>query len=211
MSSRHEDRSRAKGAAHRAGRRPTGFTLIEVLLIVVILGIAGTLVIPSMSQAGVLRVQAAVRTAVADIAYLQSEAIAFQSRRAIWFGKIAVWNEETSAWDYVDGNGYVMAEVRGPELTLATDALPDPDAPDRPFFRDFSQGQYGDAALADPDFNETDLLIFDELGGPVAELDGPDPGDGGTLTISGSGSTFELRVEAYTGRVVVSKTEEPND
>ncbi len=185
-----------------------GFTLIEVLLVVVLLGIAGVLVIPSMSQAGVLRVQASVRTVVADITFLQSEAVAFQGRRAIWFGKVPRWDESGGVWTFVDGNGYVMAEVTGPTLDLTTNALPDPDRPDRPLARNFDEANYAGAALGNIDFNGGSLLIFDELGGPVRDLDGPEPGDTGSVTISGSGSVFRVNVEAYTGRVTVTKTQD---
>jgi prepilin-type N-terminal cleavage/methylation domain-containing protein len=193
-----------RGLARRA------FTLIEVLLVVAILGIAGVLVIPSMSQVGVLRVQAAVRTAVADITYLQSDAVAFQSRRAIMFGVVPRKNALSGLWEFVNGNGYSLAEVRGPVLDLDTDAIMDPDEPNRPYGRDFDLPEYGGAQLADPAFNGTALLIFDELGGPVAELDGPDPGNGGTFTLRGSGSTFLITVQAYTGRVRVTRTEDEN-
>lgn len=195
-----------RAAPPRAGSRPRGFTLIEVLLIVALLGIAGVLVIPSMNQAGALRVQAGVRTLVSDISFLQAEAIAFQSRRAIWFGKVARLNAETGAWEFVDGNGYTMAEVTGPELTLSTNFLTDPDDPRRPFFRDFSGGDYGGAIISNARFNGGELLIFDEIGGTVAELDGPDPGEGGEVTIEGSGSQFIVSVQPYSGRVIVTRT-----
>ncbi len=185
-----------------------GFTLIEVLLVVVLLGIAGVLVIPSMSQVGVLRVQASVRTVVADITFLQSEAVAFQGRRAIWFGKVPRWDEAGGAWTFIDGNGYVMAEVTGPSLDLTANALPDPDRPERPLARNFDEPGYAGAALGDIDFNGGALLIFDELGGPVRDLDGPEPGDTGSITITGSGSVFRVNVEAFTGRVTVTKTQD---
>lgn len=189
-----------------APRRGGGFTLIEVLMIVVVLGIAGVMVVPSMSQTGVLRVQAAVRTLVSDISLMQSEAVAFQERRAVWFGIVPRFNTDTGVWEFVEGNGYTMAAVTGPELTLTADALIDPDVRARPMGRDFSSGEFGEATLSDVDFNGGDLLIFDELGGPVAELDGPDPGTGGTLNLNGSGATFRIDVQAFTGRVVVTKT-----
>jgi type II secretory pathway pseudopilin PulG len=196
----------------KAGRRARGFTLIEVLLIVALLGIAGVLVIPSMNQAGALRVQAGVRTLVSDISFLQAEAIAFQSRRAIWFGKVGRLNPDTGAWEFIDGNGYTMAEVTGPELTLSTNALTDPDDPRRPFFRDFSGGEYGGAVIGNAQFNGGELLIFDEIGGTVAELDGPEPGDGGEVTIEGSGSQFVVSVQPYSGRVIVTRTRDlPED
>ena len=64
------------------------FTLVELLIAVTVMGIAGALVIPSMSQVGALRGQTAVRTIVADITYAQSEALAHQRRYVIVFGQI---------------------------------------------------------------------------------------------------------------------------
>lgn len=189
--------------------RRRGFTLIEVMLIVVMLGIAGVLVIPSMSQTNVLRVQSTVRTLVADVAFLQSDAVAYQSRRAIVFGVVPVKNAD-GVWEFAEGNGYTLAEVRGAELDLATDAMLDPDDPSRPFGRDFSEAEFAGAVLSTPSFNGGNMLIFDELGGPVAELEGPDPGDGGTVQIAGSGSTFRIEVQAYTGRVRVTRIADEN-
>lgn len=194
----------------RAGRStsPVGFTLIEVLIVVVVLGIAGALVIPSMSQTGVLRIQAAVRTMIADITYAQGEAMAFQARRAIWFGKVPRWDGTSKAWEFVDGNGYTMAEVTGPNLNLVTNAMMDPDNLSRPLGRNFDDARFGGAVISSPVFNSTALLIFDELGGTVADLDGPDPGTGGSVTISGSGAVFRVDVQAYTGKVTVTKTQD---
>lgn len=184
----------------------TGFTLIEVLLVVVLLGIAGVLVIPSMSQAGVLRVQSSVRTLVSDVAFLQSDAVAYQSRRAIVFGVVPRYEAASDSWTFVEGNGYTLAEVRSAELNLETDALPDPDDPMRPYGRDFDRAEFGGATIFDAGFNGGSILIFDELGGPVAELDGPEPGNGGSVFISGSGAVFRVDVQAYTGRVRVTRT-----
>lgn len=188
----------------RASGLRRAFTLIEVLIVVVLLGLAAVLVIPSMTQTGVLRIQAAVRTLVADITFVQGDALAYQTRRAIWFGKVPV-RDPDGGWTFADGNGYTVCEVRGAEIDLATDFLPDPEAPTRPLGRDFDRGDFGGATLTAVDFNGADLLIFDELGGPVAELDGPDPGVGGSLRINGSGAKFVLSVEAYTGRVTVTR------
>lgn len=66
-----------------------GYTLIELVITLALLGIAGTMVIPAMTQSGVLRTQAAVRTIVADITFLQGDALAYQERRAIWFNRYA--------------------------------------------------------------------------------------------------------------------------
>ncbi len=189
----------------------SAFTLIEVMVVVVLLGIAGVLVIPSMSQTNVLRVQSTVRTLVADVAFLQADAVAYQSRRAVVFGVVPRKNADSGAWEFVVGNGYTLAEVRGAALDLATDAMTDPDDPSRPFGRDFSEAKYAGAVLSDPLFNATPMLIFDELGGPVAELQGPDAGNGGSVRISGSGAAFRIDVQAYTGRVRVTKIADIGD
>ncbi len=187
------------------------FTLIEVLIVVVVLGVAGALVIPSMSSTGVLRVQAAVRTLVADMVFVQSDALAYQTRRVIWFGKVAVLDQDSGIWSFVDGNGYVIAQVNGPVVDLATDTMADPDNPNRPFSRDFDQGRYGAATIGDADFNNGTMLIFDELGGPIAELEGDNPGIGGRVQITGSGSVFRIDVAPYTGRITVTRLEDVNN
>jgi len=191
----------------QALKRSGGFTLIEVLLTVVVLGIAGALVIPAMTQTGVLRVQAAVRTLVADITYVQADAIAFQSRRAIWFGKVPRWDSDAGAWAYVDGNGYVAAEVNGPTLDLTVNAMVNPDARASPLARDFDSGQFGGARLQSAQFNSTSVLIFDELGGPVEDLTGPSPGAGGSVEILSPDASFVITVSPLTGRVGVSRAD----
>lgn len=198
--------ARASLLRARGGMRH-GFTLIELLVTITVLGIAGALVIPSMTQTGVLRVQAAVRTLVADITFVQADAIAFQSRRAIWFGKVAQKNPDSGAWEYVDGNGYVVAEVNGPSLDLATDAMVNPDDQVSPFGRNFGNGEFGQAVIETPSFNDDSLLIFDELGGPVSTLTGPEAGEGGSVHVVSPDSDFTVTVAPITGRVGVQRVD----
>ena len=179
-----------------------GVTLIEVSVLVVVIGLIAALSVPSMQQTGVMQVRTAARTLVSDIAFAQSDAMAYQSRRAIWFGKVPRL-DASGVWTYVDGNGYTVVEVDGPTLDLATDAMFDPESPDRPFGRDFDEGRYGGARITGVTSDTSDLLIFDELGGPVADLDGPDPGTGASVTIQGAGQTVTVDVQPFSGRVTV--------
>ncbi|MCA9311519.1 MAG: prepilin-type N-terminal cleavage/methylation domain-containing protein [Phycisphaerales bacterium] len=221
---RREARAPRREAAHPSTQRRSGvtgrcnpgdrrrrarvraFTLIELLITVAVLGLAGALVIPAMTSTGVLRVQSAVRTLVADMTYAQGDAMAFQARRAIWFGKVP--RRVNGNWTVVDGNGYVVAEVNGAELNLDTDVMFDPSDPSRPLGRDFDDDNYGGATITNVNFNDDVLLIFDEVGGPVAELDGPDPGNGGSLQVQGMDSTFIVTVLPFTGRITVQRTED---
>jgi prepilin-type N-terminal cleavage/methylation domain-containing protein len=182
------------GPAQAARRR--GYTLLELLVVVTVLGIAGALVIPSMSQTGVLRVHAAVRTIVSDITFAQSDALTYQKRRAIIFTPSA--------------NSYVLTEVNGPTIDPVADALYEEDGPGQRYRVVLDTLRYNGAQIQAAAFdNASTTLIFDELGGPVQTPQGNTPGTGGTVTITGSGQTFVLTVEAYTGRVTVQRTTGP--
>lgn len=181
-----------------------GLTLIELLVTVTVLSIAVALVIPSVSQTGVLRVQAAVRTVASDIANAQTEAMAYQTRRALYFGAVA----SDDGAKYEAGNGYVVVEPTGE--TLGIDSLQDyvlfmPEEQGRPFVRDFSDSRFGGAQIVEAEFNGEPYLVFDELGGPLSSLGSLEPGSGGTITIEALqyGIAYEISVEGMTGRVDV--------
>jgi prepilin-type N-terminal cleavage/methylation domain-containing protein len=167
-------------ASRRSAAR--AYTLIEVLVVVTVLGIAAAMIVPSMDSAGVLRVQAAVRTVVADLTFAQSDALAFQNGRAVVF--------------YPDENRYVICEVRGTTI--------DPDN-DRISESRFNASRFGDSRIHGARFGDGSTLIFDEMGGPVTEAGGNVPAPNGTITINGSRQRFEITVEGYTGRVTVRR------
>ncbi|MEO1129637.1 MAG: prepilin-type N-terminal cleavage/methylation domain-containing protein [Planctomycetota bacterium] len=188
-----------------------GLTLVELLVTITVLSVAALLVIPSMSQTGVLRIQAAVRTITSDIAFAQTEAMAFQSRRGIYFGVTPVDEAGTA---FASGNGYVVCEPTGSELT--TDNVQQymlylPEDPSKPFARTFDNEMlYGGAEIESAEFDGGSALFFDELGGPLAALDSTEPGSGGVIRIVAEdfGLEYELTVEAMTGRVDVNRVDD---
>lgn len=191
----------------RRNSKTLGFTLVEVLVTVVVLSIATVLVIPSMNSTGILRVQSAVRQTVADITFAQSDAMAYQSRRAIWFQRVPV-DPYATPWQFTVGNGYTLAEITGPLLDLNSHAMYHPDNLVGPYSRNFADDRYGGARITASLFDGDGLLIFDELGGPVKELTSEEPSEGGFVEITGGSNdewVFRVRVAPMTGRVVVER------
>ena len=191
---------------HRITR---GYTLLEILVVVVVLGIAGALVIPSMGQTGVLRVQASVRMIVADMTFAQADAVAYQDRRAIVFVPADLVPAPTGGMRPREGtNTYGVYDVSGPTLS-ANDLLFDASRGTGRMETNLNEARYGGAFVRSAVFDGDTTLIFDEMGGPVQDLTGGAPSSGGRVRVEGSGSVFEIRVEAYTGRVTVEQISSP--
>lgn len=203
--------SRRIRAAGRCRSARAGITLIEVLITVTVLGIAGALVIPAMSQVDVLKAQAAVRTLVADITFAQADAAATQERRVLLFG--AVSQNGPGGWEIQEGHGYtIFAPPFGAaEVSLAFDAMLDPENPGRAISRNFNGEVLSGGTLTNVAFDceaqqGYQSLIFDEFGGPVRDLTSDTPSEGGSLVVMGRIADYRIDVQPITGRVVVTRT-----
>ncbi len=175
---------------HRApGSR--GYTLVEILVVVTIMGLSAAMVIPSMAQAGTFRVRSALRTLVADITFAQSDAMAFQQGRAVVF--------------YPEENRYVVVRVTGPVLDPVNDALYDPSREDDIMGMDFDDERFGGARMTSALFDGESVLIFDELGAPVTEPQGTTPSSGGMITIEGDGEEYWIAVDGFTGHITTGR------
>ncbi len=194
------------------GVRAGGFTLIEMLITVTVLAIAVAVVIPEMSQTGVIRVQSAVRTITSDIAIAQTEAMAYQTHRALYFGVIRAPGDELA---YEEGNGYGVFEPTTEDLTLdnmAAYSLYMPEKRGQPYIRTFAGAQnFGGARIEDASFDGEPVLKFDELGGPVSSVSSGDPSNGGSVVVRSDAYkiAYRISVEAMTGRTTVERMDEP--
>lgn len=177
-------------------RAPRGYTLIEVLIVVTIMGILGAMVIPALGQTHVLRTQAVVRAVVADITYAQSDALAYQRGRAVIFEP--------------DENRYTLAEVNGQVIDPVADALFDPRRPDDRYVVDLDDDdRFAGARFENIDLNGGNVLIFDEIGGPTPAGDDGSLSTGGSLDIvGGTGRRFRISISAFTGRVRVQEIDD---
>jgi len=169
------------------------YTLIEILMVITIMGIAGALIIPAMGSTGVLKVQGALRQIVSDITFAQSDAVALQEKRAIVFDPA--------------NSKYTLVQVPGNTIDLVANTMYDSSRPDGKWVVDFTREQrFGDARITAANFgNNSPNLIFDGLGGVLADPSSNNPGTGGTVHVTGSGAAWTMTVEAFTGRVTVAQ------
>lgn len=167
------------------------FTLVEVLVVIALLGVAGALVIPQMGSVGVLRIQSAIRQIVSDLTFAQSDAIAFQQRRAVVFD--------------VEHSQYSLVAIPGTRLEPATNTMYDPSKPNGKYVVTIGGELSGGATITSASFNGVATLIFDDMGAPAADVTGDAPGLGGTIRISGQDQVYDIVVEPYTGRITVRK------
>jgi len=182
---------------HSAPRR--SYTLIELLIVVALLGIAGTLVIPHMVGADSMKVQAAVRQLIGDLSFAQSDALAHQEYRRVHF--------------YPDGRGYCIVRVDDTDYAAVfdegtADYISDPLA---------SMGELGRYIVnfaADKRFEMVSVgtvsidgggqdIVYDPLGGTI--MAGGLPGTGGTIDLVAGEDTYRITVAPFTGKLSVSK------
>lgn len=184
---------RTLSAARRA------YTLIEVLIVVAILGLAAAVLIPSMSGRGDFDTQAAVRALISDISFAQSDALANQSFRRIHF--------------YEGGTGWCLVKLAEDELAQdfdpeTADFVVDPlkgAARGGTYAIDFVQDdRYASVRVegVSIDGGKRDIT-FDELGGTVTS--GGLPGRGGTLILRSPDAAYRLEIAPVTGKVRVTR------
>lgn len=166
-----------------------GYTLVEMLIVIGILGFSAAMVIPSMGSVGVLRIQSAVRSVVADITYAQMDALAYQELRAVVFDE--------------DANMYTLTRVPAGAIDPDADALFEAKGPDQRYRVLLDEDRFGGSFLRDIDLNGGSAIIFDEMGAPIAAPASATLSDGGSVQIQGPSSRFRIDIAAFTGRVTV--------
>jgi prepilin-type N-terminal cleavage/methylation domain-containing protein len=160
--------------------RRTAFTLIELLIVVIIMGIAAAIVVPMTSQANPLRLQALARQVVADVMQVQSDSIALQRAHAITFSS----------------TGYVIAPITGSTVESGADVVVQ-----RAVGGTGSQEYSNMTISANTFFNNR--LVFDAMGCPVREPGSDVPASDGYVDVRGGTERFRIWVKAFTGGVEV--------
>ncbi|MEX0653772.1 MAG: GspH/FimT family protein [Phycisphaeraceae bacterium] len=154
-----------------------GYTLIEVMIVVIVVSIVAAVIVPQMLQAGTLGVQAAARMIISDILYAQNEAVAQQGTRQVVFD--------------VDGNSYRVTDGDGVTLTTPWHGGSGEHRVDLS-----EDNRFAGVRITAATFGGEPTLAFDDMGGAAS---------GGHVIIEFNDERFRINVAAFTGRVTVEK------
>ncbi len=166
-------------------RNKAGYTLIEVLVTVTIMGLAAAIIVPNMLQAGTLGVQAGARIIIADLLFAQNEAMAQQSTRRVVFDtdnnsyRVEKYDSGATAWvlEYNPSKG-MGNNQQNYEVDFEED------------------GRFKGIEIVSAQFNGGSTIEFDDLGNPSS---------GGTIELRFDDHRFEIKVAPFTGRVTVER------
>jgi prepilin-type N-terminal cleavage/methylation domain-containing protein len=151
-----------------------GFTVIELLIVVVILAIVGLTALPMISSAGSVQIRSAANMISADLEYARSIAISRGQNFSVEFDK------NTESYWIEDQAGNV---------------IPHPVKKGFNYIIDFrNDGRLNSVDITNVDFNMTATVLFDCLGSPD---------NGGTVILQADGNTKTITVEPVTGFISI--------
>lgn len=166
----------------RRPRRPVrlGYTLVEVLIVVVIIGLAGAIVVPQMMTGSSLSIQAAARQVIADLMYAQNEAVAMQDTRTV------IFEPEQNRYHMVDGQGdLVFVNWKGGSANTGNYVV-----------RMGQDHRFSGVRIDAVNFAGEQTISFDDLG---------TPSQGGTIDLTHGDTRYRITVTAFTGRISVER------
>lgn len=173
---------------NRNKRDLKGFTLVEIIIVVVILSIAALMAVPMVSNAADMQVRAAANRIAADLDYAKGLAITHQQSYSVVFDP--------------SGESYeIHVDPAGADTVI--------DHPVNPgsFVVDFS----ADSRLsrvnivsADFDSDSSNTITFDYLGSPYSGADTTTPLNSGQITLQADTFSLTVDVEPVTGYVTMS-------
>jgi type II secretion system protein H len=159
----------------------SGFTLVEILVVVVILAVAMTAAVPMFSSAGTVQVQSAASMLAADLEYARSMAISRQKYYGISFDKTM------ESYQVIDQAGSVVKHPLKPASNYQVSYK--------------NQNGLAQVDLVSADFDGTSVVKFNYIGAPYNASGWPLTS--GTISLSGGGVTITITVDPMTGYIRV--------
>ena len=162
-----------------------GFTLVELLIVIVIIAIAALTAIPMMSSAASVQIRSAANMIAADLEYAKSMAISRGQNYSVVFDK------DTESYRIEDQSGTVIQHPVKKgfpyEITFSTD------------------GRLNKVDIVDVDFDpgSDNTITFDYLGSPYSGTGTTSPLNSGVISLQAGGTTTTVTVEPVTGFVSI--------
>ncbi|MFZ2149340.1 MAG: GspH/FimT family protein [Sedimentisphaerales bacterium] len=159
----------------------SGFTLIELIIVIMIISIAALTAIPMMSSAASMQIRSAANMLTADLEYAKSMSISRGQNYSVVFDK------DAESYRIEDQNGNVIQHPVKKgfdyEINFSTD------------------GRLNKVDIVDADFDGTSVVKFDYLGSPYNGINSPL--NSGVIRLQAGGTTTTVTVEAVTGFISV--------
>jgi len=164
--------------------RNRGFTLIEILSVVVIIGIVSAIILPQLSSRDDLRCASAARALMADLLYAQNRSIALQQMQYVQF------NAATNTYQVLDAvspNDVITHPVNGTPYTVNVAA-----------------GSQANVTLSTVSFDGNNTIAFDAMGVPYS-YNGTTTAAliSGQVVIKCGGNQLTVSVGPYSGEIKV--------
>jgi prepilin-type N-terminal cleavage/methylation domain-containing protein len=162
-----------------------GFTLIEILAVVVVIGIASAIILPQMNSRDDQRAASAARELMADLLYAQNRSIAYQTRHYVQF------NTATNSWQVmVDSSG-----SPGPVITHPVNGTP--------YVVNVGTGTMAKVSLNSVNFDGNTTISFDAIGVPYSwsSTGGNVPLNSGAVVFKAGNYQMTVAVSPYSGEI----------
>lgn len=173
-----------------ARNRP-GFTFIEILVVVLILGIASAIILPQISSRNDLDTASAARTVMADLLYAQNRAIATQQSHYVVFN--------------VAGQSYSLYSGSSGPTTLLTHPI-NGNSYVMTFGPAGANNISSNVTLGSVSFNGQNTIAFNELGVPYGYNSGSSVplSQPGTIVLNCGSYSLTISVTQDTGEITVN-------
>ena len=150
------------------------FTIIEILIVVALLAIAGMMIVPMTSSAASIQIDSAANMIAADLEYAKSMAISRGQNFSVVFDAAA------EAYQIKDQTGSVISH---------------PVKKGFPYTVNFqNESRLNKVKILSADFGGSETVTFDYLGSPD---------NGGSVSLQAAGVTKTIRVEPVTGYISI--------